>query len=98
LQNRARTMTQAGEIEDLASLTTLYSDLVDDELLAHARTLSPSERGVTLKNVARNLEHAESDFSRWAAAPANAATAQSLHRLALAAGDGGRHIRDLLKG
>ena len=96
-QNRARAMTQAGEVEDLASLTTLYSDLVDDELLAHARALTAAERGVVLNGVATKLGGAESEFSRLAAAPANAATAQSLHRLALAAGDGGRHP-DLLKG
>ena len=98
LRNQARTMTLAGNVEDLASLTTLYSELVDDDLLAHARALSPAERGVILKDVADNLVRAESDFSRLAASPANAAMAESLHRLALAAGDGGRHIRDLLKG
>jgi hypothetical protein len=98
LQNQARAMALAGQVEDLASLTTRYSDLVDDDLLTHARTLSPTERGAVLKNVAKNLGRAESEFSQLAAAPANAATADSLHRLALAAGDGGRHIRDLLKG
>jgi hypothetical protein len=98
LQNQARAMTLAGNVEDLASLTTLYNDLVDDDLLADARALSPAERGAVLKEAADNLRHAESDFSRLAAAPANAATAESLHRLALAAGDGNRHIRDLLKG
>jgi hypothetical protein len=98
LQNQARAMTLAGNVEDLASLTTLYNDLVDDDLLADARALSPAERGAVLKDVADNLERAESDFSRLAAAPANAATAESLHRLALTAVAGGRHIRGLLKG
>ena len=98
LQNQAQAMTLAGKIEDLASLTTLYNDLVGDDLLAEARALSPAERGVVLNEVATNLEQAESGFSRLAASPANAATAESLHRLALAASDGGRHIRGLLKG
>jgi len=97
LQSRARAMTLAGEVEDLASLTTLYSDLVDDHLLVHARTLPAAERRVVLNDVAEHLVRAESVFSQLAAAPANAATAESLHRLALAAGDGSRHIRDLLK-
>ncbi len=98
LQNQARTMTLAGNVEDLASLTALYNDLVGDDLLADARALSPAERGVVLKDVADNLERAESKFSRLAAERTNAAAADSLHLLALAAGDGGRHIRDLLKG
>jgi hypothetical protein len=98
LQNQARAMTLAGKVEDLASLTTFYRDLVDDDLLAHARTLSAAERGVVLNDVANSLGHAESAFSRLAAEPGNSATAESLRRLALAAGDGGRHIRDLLKG
>jgi hypothetical protein len=98
LQNQARTMTLTGRVEDLASITTLYSDLVGGDLLTDARALSPAERRVVLNEVADNLARAESEFSRLAAAPANAATAESLRRLALAAGDGGRHIRDLLKG
>jgi Putative zinc-finger len=98
LQNQARAMALAGKVEDLASLTTLYSDLVNGDLLVHARTLSAAERGVVLNDVANSLGHAESEFSRLAAEPGNSATAESLRRLALAAGDGGRHIRDLLKG
>jgi hypothetical protein len=98
LQNQARAMTRAGQIEDLASLTILYSDLVDDDLLAHARTLSAAERGVVLDKVSDGLSRAESDFSRLAAEPRNAATRESLQRLALTAGNGGRHIRDIRKG
>jgi hypothetical protein len=98
LQDQARAMTRAGKVEDLAGLTTFYSDLVDGDLVAHARTLPAAERGVVLNGVATSLDRAESDFSRLAAAPGNSSTAESLHRLALAAGDGGRHIRDLLKG
>jgi hypothetical protein len=98
LRDQARAMTLAGKAEDLASLTTRYSDLVDDDLLAQARTLSSAERGAVLNEVANSLGSAESEFSRLAAAPANAATAESLQRLALSARDGGRHIRDLLKG
>jgi hypothetical protein len=98
LQEQARAMALAGRAEDLASLTTFYSDLVDGDLVAHARTLPAAERGVVLNDVATSLDRAESDFSRLSAAPGNSSTADSLHRLALAAGDGGRHIRDLLNG
>jgi hypothetical protein len=98
LRNQARAMTLAGRVEDLASLTTLYGDLVEGDLVAHARALSPAERGVILNKVAASLNDAESEFSRFAAAPANAATAESWQRLALTAREGGRHIRDLLKG
>ena len=90
-------MTRAGRIEDLASLTTLYSDLVDDHLLADARTLPEADRREVLNKVALNLDRAESEFSYLAAAPGNAAAAESLHRLALVAGDGSRHIRGLLR-
>ena len=97
LRNQARAMTEGARIEDLASLTTLYSALVNEDLLPNARTLSAVEGQVLLKDVATSLGNAESEFSRLAAAPANAAAAESLQRLALAARDGGRHIRDLLK-
>lgn len=97
LQNQAKDMTRAGRVEDLALLAAVYSDLLDDDLLAQARAVPATERGA-LKGVAVNLWRAESEFSRLAAERANTAAAESLHRLALAAGDGGRHIRDLLKG
>ncbi len=98
LQKQALFMARADRIEDLESLTTLYSDLVDDDLLTHARTLSLADRSFVLPEVADELGRAESQFSRLAAERANSAAAESLRRLALAAGDGGRHIRDLLKG
>lgn len=97
LRNQARAMTRAGRIEDLASITTLYSDLVDDDLLAHARALPAADRRDLLDQVAKNLGDAESEFSRLAAESGNATAAESLHRLAFAAGDGGRHIRRLLR-
>ena len=97
LQERARTLTNDGDAENLTSLAALYGEVVSGDLMEHARGLSADERPVVLGKVMDRLRGAESMFSRLASEHPGPSTARPLHDLAFAARDGGRRIREMMR-
>jgi hypothetical protein len=97
LQERARTLTDDGDAENLSSLAALYGEVVSGDLMEHARGLSADERPAVLGKVMDRLRGAESTFSRLASEHPGASTTRPLHDLAFAARDGGRRIREMMR-
>lgn len=95
LHERARNLTEKGDAEGLASLARVYGDVVQDDLLPHARALPAAQRAAVLKDIAAELIAANSEFERSAAEKRNSPTSGPLQDLARAAREGSRAVQDL---
>jgi hypothetical protein len=82
------------DTERLDVLARFYREVVCEDLVRHARALSPQERTLLLPTITGNLRSAESEASRLAAE--HPESAPSLLVIARAASEGERSLRDLL--
>ena len=78
----------------LEQVAKLYEETVQDELLKEARTLAPDDRRKLLPGLANELGRTESEFQRLAAG-ASEASAGHLRRIAAAARESDRQLRQL---
>jgi hypothetical protein len=78
----------------LEQVAKLYEETVQDELLKQARTLAPDDRRKLLPGLANELGRTESEFQRLAAG-ASEASANHLRRIAAAARESDRQLRQL---
>jgi hypothetical protein len=92
----AHAAASAVDAEKLALVARFYSEVVRDDLLAHARKVPIVERAALLGAVAVGLSGAESELQRALAAPTPPAVSHSLQQMALAARDGRDRLRVLM--
>jgi hypothetical protein len=83
-------------LERLEQVAKVYEETVQDELLKQAQAVEPDARRTLLPRLATELGRTESEFQRLAAAAPEAA-ANHLRRIAAAAREGDRKLRELAK-
>lgn len=94
-----RKIRQAGTLppaEELQLLAAVYNETLRDELLTHARAVSPNEQRVLLPRLATEMGRTESEFARLASEAPEAEAAQ-LRQIAAAAHECDQALRQLAR-
>ena len=95
---QARVREHVADADKLDVLAGFYAEVVQDDLVRHARDVPGAERVSLLHEIADRLKRAESEASRLEAEWTQTASARPLHDIAVAARSGERSLRALAAG